>query len=618
MNAIEHCLNHLASTELAGVVHVNPRDPRWVERYARLGANAVLFVCPQTDVAAAFRLTARTRPEVTVVEAVVAPRAGQGQWRRFNVGELDGLLKADGSKASFPRLRPIDSVPVQTVALGTLLEGNPIGRGGGSNLLVIDLPGQEASLLESLSPTALSAFDWIVLRGAREGLYEGGCTPEAALLWLAAQAYRPVVEARDIEPLWPTTLLRFDRASAERAALERQLADQAARLDTLTRATSDAESVLRDKQARNDVLERELGERAKTVAQQAMAIRALETAKAADAKGLQTCQQEVARLTDEQRRLAAAGAADAQRIQALTAENARLGQLLCEREASIEKLTKARQEHVERLARAERELADLSREKAQADRLAEEDAVRIGQLEAQRHEQADIAARQEAKLQAMASDAEQLKRESEARVVELTKALDRSAAQTAERQARLDALERELAQQQQAARERAEQVSRLSKVRDERTRAVAERDERIGSLERWKAEAEALSEQHDRRIAELSHRLNEQATLAQTRLARSDQLEGELAAVGQRLRDSEARARALDSEKMHLTSERDSNGKLAAERLAQASERQKRVQQLEAELADSSFRLELLHHEVTRAEGQLGLVKEILLREEVL
>jgi hypothetical protein len=44
-------------------------------------------------------------------------------------------------------------------------------------------------------------------------------------------------------------------------------------------------------------------------------------------------------------------------------------------------------------------------------------------------------------------------------------------------------------------------------------------------------------------------------------------------------------------------------------------ERDKRIQAFEAELADSVIRQQMLHDELARAEGQLEVIKDLLLRE---
>lgn len=55
--------------------------------------------------------------------------------------------------------------------------------------------------------------------------------------------------------------------------------------------------------------------------------------------------------------------------------------------------------------------------------------------------------------------------------------------------------------------------------------------------------------------------------------------------------------------------------KLAADRLAKTVEQDDRIRQLDSQLADANARLELLQQEVLKAEGQLALMKELLLKE---
>ena len=64
-----------------------------------------------------------------------------------------------------------------------------------------------------------------------------------------------------------------------------------------------------------------------------------------------------------------------------------------------------------------------------------------------------------------------------------------------------------------------------------------------------------------------------------------------------------------------LTKERDAQSKLVAERQQQLAESRGRLQQLEAEHTETITRQNLLQEELVKAEGQIDLIKDLLLRE---
>jgi hypothetical protein len=131
-------------------------------------------------------------------------------------------------------------------------------------------------------------------------------------------------------------------------------------------------------------------------------------------------------------------------------------------------------------------------------------------------------------------------------------------------------------------------------------------------LEHVQKAFEQRTQQHEAQVQALEAAL-EQAKARADKLAKDQHDEAE-----QLRRASEARIEALAKDKAQLTSERDAQSRLAAERQTQANERQKHIQQLEFELADFQLRLELLHQELIKAEGQLELVKDLLFHEEAL
>jgi hypothetical protein len=118
-------------------------------------------------------------------------------------------------------------------------------------------------------------------------------------------------------------------------------------------------------------------------------------------------------------------------------------------------------------------------------------------------------------------------------------------------------------------------------------------------------EKTALAEDRGREIEGLKAA---QAKLEQEKTAlaedRGREIEGLKAAQAQ-----------LESEKSALVGRREEAEKLAAERLKQINELQQQIQSRQAGEADLAARQQMMHEEMVRAEAQLDLIKDMLLRE---
>ncbi len=234
MSALLECLDRLSGEPLGTVVHINPSLPEAIERYAALGSQRVVFVSIDPDMLPLLHQAAAEHAGFEVCEAAVAAAPGPAHWLRYNVPTLNGLLEPTGLKQFYPRLQLLERVSVNTVSLQALLDRLQIATSAvRPNLLVLDAPGTETVLLESLSAKVLASFAWVVVRGARQGLYQSGVAAGAALS-LLQQHYRSMHESGNTEPLWPTTLLRHDATAAERTALATRLEALQAQLHDVT------------------------------------------------------------------------------------------------------------------------------------------------------------------------------------------------------------------------------------------------------------------------------------------------------------------------------------------------------------------------------------------------
>ena len=370
MSALIDCLDRLTGEPLGTVVHINPSLPEVIERYAALGAQRVVLVGFDPDMLPLLHQGAAGRPGFEVIEAAVAAAPGPAQWLRFNVPTLNGLLEPTGLKQFYPRLQLLERMPVNTVALQALLEQLRITAPSERlNLLVLEAPGLDASMLEGLSDQMLGLFSLVLVRGTREDLYLGGVVAGAATARLQRNHYRSVHESGSAEPLWPVTLLRHDTAAADRAVLLARLETLQAQLQVVTNERDESQRRAESLQSRTKLREGELQTQLDTLNQAKAA--ADKTAAERDTQLQQLTQSKAAvdkQLQERQGQLDALG-------QAKTATE----KTATERAAQIEQLTRARDEQAKRATERETQVQQLTQAKATVDKQLQE---RQGQFDA--------------------------------------------------------------------------------------------------------------------------------------------------------------------------------------------------------------------------------------------
>jgi FkbM family methyltransferase len=245
-------LQSLGSQPLGTVVHVGAGSVDVVHGYAALRPSRLVLI--EGDADAAFELQEQVGSG-TAFEAVtcaVAPQSGRIRWHRYNLSMLNGPLDATGLRAVYPRLRRMETVEVDAVALHDVLTERVSAEGGApANVLVMDVPGQEDCLLASLPGDVLRRFGWIVLRGCSAYGASSWPKPQDAVDRLYGEGYALVESGAEPEPVWPVSLLRFDAAMFEFQLVRARLAEsetlcgtRAATIERQTQELADLERAL--------------------------------------------------------------------------------------------------------------------------------------------------------------------------------------------------------------------------------------------------------------------------------------------------------------------------------------------------------------------------------------
>jgi FkbM family methyltransferase len=180
---------------LGAVLHVGAGACTELEDFQRLKAEKILLVEANPELAERLQRRGRGDRRIQVVSsAVAAQEADNAILRVLNNPRESSLLKPARLLERLPNLRVAREVQVPVVTLARMvrrLAPDPARP----NLLLIEAPGVESSLLASITAEELHRFYWIAVRASVEPLYEGGACLEEVDAALAGAGFRLAMPA---------------------------------------------------------------------------------------------------------------------------------------------------------------------------------------------------------------------------------------------------------------------------------------------------------------------------------------------------------------------------------------------------------------------------------------
>jgi hypothetical protein len=271
--------------------------------------------------------------------------------------------------------------------------------------------------------------------------------------------------------------------------------------------------------------------------------------------------------------------------------------LAAERQARIETLTQERDNHAKQAQDKQAQLEALTQANTT---LTQEKAAFV--------EKHDALAKEAATLIQARDEQTKLAAERQARIETLTQERDNHAKQAQDKQAQLEALTQantSLAQEKSAFVEKydalAKEAAMLTQARDEQTKLAAERQALIETLTQ---ERDDRAKQAQDKQTQLEALTQANKTLAQenvTLVEKQDALTNETTPLIQ-ARDEQIRiSNQYKDELNHLQS--------------QLQQKEELIANLESQLAENDIRQRLLNEEMIKAEAQIDLIKDVLLRE---
>lgn len=278
MLAIDALLRQSGDIQPDTVLHVGAGRGGILKQYANLSLPKVVLVEGDPSNASSLRRAARPFAWAHVLARAVAVQDERIPWNRYNLCALCGPLRLDELTITYPRLHKDCTLSIEATSLTSLLrETVDVNEGGRSAVLVLDVPGQEGPLLESLGEE-LSRLSSIIVRrcalpmsGLSTWSRVQGCMHEFGFELIGHEV--------EDEPLWPVAVFRRNSQKCESRQLRADidlLRHQLSRVSAeLADATASAENAsLLDRQA--------LGEKASALhameevaAQRALAVQQL-------------------------------------------------------------------------------------------------------------------------------------------------------------------------------------------------------------------------------------------------------------------------------------------------------------------------------------------------------
>jgi hypothetical protein len=648
-------------------IHVGDVSKQGLSEYADWTSAPAVFVIPDEERCHTLFPLIEARAGWSTVHAVLAERAIERDYFTASNPRENGLLAPESLAGIWRNIKTLARRRVLATTLDDLLQGFPADVPAVNWLVVNCLPALD------VLRGATSCLDHCEVVISRVVLDESISVDSTAMssgldAYLAARGFRRLSVHEERHPAigsvvyvrdWQGLLLEYYRLTrALRVSADRQ-AEQVEKIATLQEAArerADSSELAADFQRQSgelSLVRLQVGEL--TVARDRLARElATQLQMSVDREALIA---QVSSHRDEQSRIAGQHATEREqavrerdegarsaaelrgRLDELALERDRLAQELAaqrqlsvERDSAIAQLSTDREEQIRLVGQRVTEREQAVRERDEGVRSAAELQRRLDELALERdrlaqelNAQRQFSVEREAAIAQLITDRDEQTRLAGERATEREQAVgerDEGARSAAELQRRLDelALERdrlaqELNAQRQLSVEREATIAQLSTARDEQARvaeqrekeqaqAISDRDTQAGLAR----ELETTVEQHSRAAEQAAERLAQGTE-------RISALSGELDARAQKIAELQSSLEKLDGSRQEALAELLEARTELGRSSATAQECASRITKLEGDRAELQSRHLLLDRELLKAEAQIDLIKDVILRD---
>ncbi len=219
---------------MQSILHIGAGQASELPQMLKTGAEKIVLVEPNPEMAEQLRQRTAKHPQVTVVEAAITTDPLNNKLQEYNLPEVSSLYPATGLKTLFPGLKVKTTHQVATLTPEQLLADHG-PQTGEQAMLSIQVPGEEHAILQSLMNTDhLKQFCELSVNANPTPYFEGSVAAEKTLQALVNYGYE-VTHNNQQDPNWPSWQLarcpQRDEISALRAE-NLQLSDKISALTT--------------------------------------------------------------------------------------------------------------------------------------------------------------------------------------------------------------------------------------------------------------------------------------------------------------------------------------------------------------------------------------------------
>ncbi len=245
------------------IVHLGAGQHAERSDYEGIRHHKLLLVEGDPEVAEKMSAAYVGDPSVQVISKLVSPAGGEVVFHRYNLAAVNGILPAGNLSTLYPRLRLLAEEFLPSYPFPRVIAELEIPAES-KNLLILDLPGEDADLIQALSRDLLRKFPFIVIRGCLEAHQEGAKELGQTLSLLGKSHYKLVEQDGAGDSPWPIALLEFDGAVAEiEGELEnraRLLVEKATQIHQQEERIVELEKALGEVTAHRDGMQREIAQ----------------------------------------------------------------------------------------------------------------------------------------------------------------------------------------------------------------------------------------------------------------------------------------------------------------------------------------------------------------------
>lgn len=184
------------------VLHIGAGNASELPEFLNSGAEKIILVEPNPDLAKQLRQRTAQHPEVSVVEAAITSSSASNQLQEFNLPEACSLHPVTGLNSMFPGLKVNSTHTVETLSPEQFLSEH-VPHVGQRALLAIQAPGEEHAILQALIKTdQLKQFSELHVNANPKPYYQGSVAAESTLQALIDYGYE-ITDENQQDPDWP-------------------------------------------------------------------------------------------------------------------------------------------------------------------------------------------------------------------------------------------------------------------------------------------------------------------------------------------------------------------------------------------------------------------------------